>query len=35
MEAPRNTREHVILELKRAGSLSTKDLAGLLGFPPP
>jgi len=32
MDAPRNTREHVILELKRAGSLSTKDLAGLLGI---
>lgn len=32
MDKPKNTREHIILELKRAGSLTTKELAGLLGI---
>jgi len=32
MNKPRNTREHIIMELKRAGSLTTKELAGLLGI---
>jgi len=31
-DKPRNTREHIILELKRAGSLTTKELARLLGI---
>lgn len=31
MDTPQNTRDHVILELKRAGTLSTKELAVLLG----
>jgi DeoR family transcriptional regulator, suf operon transcriptional repressor len=30
MEKPRNTREHIILELKRAGTLSTKELAEVM-----
>lgn len=29
MEHPRNTREHIILELKRAGSMTTKELAAV------
>jgi predicted ArsR family transcriptional regulator len=32
MNAPKNTREHVIMELKRAGSLNTKDLSFVLGI---
>jgi len=31
MDAPKNSREHVIYELKRAGSASAKELAELLG----
>jgi len=30
MSSPKNTREHVIFELKHAGSLTTKELANLL-----
>jgi len=29
---PRNTREHIILELKQSGSLTTKDLAESVGI---
>lgn len=32
MNQPRNTREHIILELKRSGALTTRDLAESLGI---
>ena len=32
MDAPKNSREHIIYELKRAGSATAKELADLLGI---